>query len=154
MDTEARHWGGYVIWLERARGQLPPAASALGWREIDDSHTDHLMELLREREAPHAAAIRTAIDAWIESGVWPELADVARWFLNLRMETSLNLVVQLCHCGEGAESSLWDFPAGMDEADVARYLWLDWWETHGRFSATRELVAARHDAVILARRRE
>lgn len=117
MDTEARHWGGYVIWLERARGQLPPAASALGWREIDDSHTDHLMELLREREAPHAAAIRTAIDAWIESGVWPELADVARWFLNLRMETSLNLVVQLCHCGEGAESSLWDFPAGMDEAD-------------------------------------
>lgn len=62
------------------------------------------------------------------------------------METSLNLVLQLCQCGGHAETSLWDFPAGLDGVDLLRLLLLDWWPTHGRYNAARDLIISRHDA--------
>ena len=109
------------------------------------------MERLVELEGPHAAAIETAIDAWCSIGLWPTLGAGPRYFLRLRIEISLNLVLQLCQCGGHAESSLWDFPAGLERSDLMRYLLLDWWQGHGRYNAARELVIASHDARLAGR---
>lgn len=145
MDA-AMNLGRFAHRLEGLLLLLEVAPCAVSSNEIETAHTCRLMDRLAELEAPHAAAIESAIDALCSTGHWPMLADAPRYLLRLRIETSLNLLLQLCECGGHPESSLWDFPAGLSAPDLLCHLLLEWWPRHGRYNAARELVIASHDA--------
>lgn len=102
---------------------------------------------LAEAEAPHAAAIETAIDGWIALGgdaEW-DIGEEPRRFLSLRFETAFAFLCRMCHTGDHPETSLAGYPADMAPLEAARYFLVDWWATHGRDAAAEELILAWHD---------
>ena len=102
-----------------------------------------LVAALREAESPFLPEVEALVEAWPE--VPAHASGPALWFLGLRVESSLNFVCQLCHCGDHPESSFVPFPADCSADDAARFFLTTWWESHGRRNAACDLICEWHD---------
>lgn len=149
MDEPSTNWGKFSMQLLGLLRQIPTCepqdAPSLDLARMTSEEIDFRLE---ELEAPVSEAIDAAIRAWPDDAeVWASLCGLELYFLRMRVETSFQFVVQFVHCGDHPETSFFDFPEHSSRSDIARFLLIDWWRTHGRMSAVMDLLVTHHDSI-------
>jgi hypothetical protein len=127
-------WEDFYRWLLAAERSIPQSADQ--WPLAANSRVDEmsLRWQLENDELNHAYEIDRAIDCWLQRNLWPEqLTPKIRFYLWLRLDTAARLTLRI---GGGPRSGPSPIdPPNRPATEVARWLLIDWWETHGRSSA-------------------
>jgi hypothetical protein len=155
-DHPSTNWGQFSMQVLALLRQIPTSEpqDAPSF-DLDRTMSDQLVFELAEAEAPVCNAIDHAIREWPDSpSPWDGLSGLALYFLRLRLDTSLQFTLQFCFSGHHPETSFLDFPADYPRSDMARFIFIDWWKTHGRTNAAHAMIADYHDERIAAQHEE
>jgi hypothetical protein len=152
MSEPSTNWGQFSMQVLALLQQIPISEpqDAPSF-DLDRLMSDSLVYQLEQAEAPVSNAIDHAIRSWPDApNPWAGLSGIALYFLRLRIETSLQFTLQFCFSGHHLETSFLDFPAGFSRSDLARFILIDWWNTHGRTSAAYAMITEHHNERIAA----
>ena len=127
-DDLYRSFARELLSLPRSEDQWP-------FDESTQREFLHLGALLEDTELNHAYECDQAIDYWLQNDHWPELSGYVLFSIRNRLDAAACLVLRIGG-GPRIGPSPIPFPP-QPPKDTARWLLIDWWETHGRSHAIR-----------------
>ena len=126
------------LWEQERKFHLPEAARPAFERTKENLPT--LRFRLENAELYCAYELDQAIDQWLATNEWPEVNNAMKYYLWLRLDAACCFALQVGG-GKRTGASPLAFPVGR-EKELARWLLIDWWETHGRTNTVRGWILA------------